>query len=79
MQLHRNEVKRGMNHAAQCLMDAVDIVAWTTSESRAKLKQTARAAALRTGDELIEQGHRLKRAAMGGKEHEELREGPPPC
>ena len=79
MQLHREEVKRGINHAAQYLMDAVDTVAWTTSESRAKLKETARAAALRTGDELIEQGHRLKRAAAGGAEHDELREGTPPC
>jgi hypothetical protein len=57
------QLKRGVNYAAGCLMDAVDRVAFTTSDSRAKFRRNACAAALRTGDQLIQQGHRLKPAA----------------
>ena len=78
MHIDKEDVKRGIDNAAQHLKDAVDNIADSTSESRTKLADKARHVANKTGDELIEQGHKLKRAAAV-EEHDELREGTPPC
>jgi hypothetical protein len=75
MHINKEDIKRGIDSAAHHLKDAVDHIA----ESPAKVRDKARDAALKAGDELIDQGHKLKRAAAGGEEHDELREGTPPC
>jgi hypothetical protein len=79
MHIDREDIKRGIDNAAQHLKNAVDSVADSASESGTKVRDKARDAARRAGDELIEQGQKLKRAAAGGEEHDELREGTPPC
>ena len=77
MNLHREDVKRGIDKAAESLKDAVDRVADGTSASRAKLRERAMQVARKAGDEMIREGRRLRRAAGG--EHEALAEGMRPC
>jgi len=43
----------------------VDKIAEKTSESREKVSDKAKELARKTGDEMIEQGHKLKSAASG--------------
>ena len=66
MSLHREDIKRGIDKAAANLKGAVDSVAQSTKE-----------VAQKAGDEMIEKGRRLKRAA--GSDSEELTERQWPC
>ena len=68
MALHREDIKRGIDRTAAYLKQSVDSVAERTSESRARFRVKARKAARKAGDEMIAQGHRLKRAAGDGIE-----------
>ncbi len=77
MSLHREDIKRGIDKAAANLKDAVDSVADSTSESRAKFRDKAKELAQKAGDEMIEKGRQLKRAA--NSENKELTERQFPC
>lgn len=65
MSFDKNDVKHGIDSVAAHLKDAVDKIAETTTESREKVSEKAKEMAIKAGDELIEQGHRLKNAASG--------------
>jgi len=67
MSFDKNDVKRGIDNVAAHLKDAIDNIAERTSESREKLAEKAKEMARTTGDELIEQGHKLKNA--GSRSH----------
>lgn len=77
MSLHREDIKRGIDKAAANLKDAVDSVADSTSESRARFRDKAKEVAQKAGDEMIQKGHQLKRAA--DSESEERTERQFPC
>jgi hypothetical protein len=63
MSFDKNDVKHGIDNVAAHLKDAVDKIAEATSESREKVSEKARELARNTGDEMIEQGHKLRNAA----------------
>jgi hypothetical protein len=63
MSFDKNDVKHGIDNVASHLKDAVDSIAEKTSDSREKLTQKAKEVARKTGDEMIEKGHKLKNAA----------------
>ncbi len=66
MSFDENDVKCGIDKVAAHLKDAVDNFASRTSESREKVSEKAKEMARKTGDELIEQGSRLKKASSEG-------------
>lgn len=66
MSFDKNDVKHGIDNVAAHLKDAVDTIAEKTSESRETLREKAKEIARKTGDEMIEQGHKLKNAAAPG-------------
>jgi hypothetical protein len=63
MSFDKNDVKHGIDNVASHLKDAVDSIAEKTSDSRDKLTEKAKEVARKTGDEMIEKGHKLKNAA----------------
>lgn len=63
MSFDKEDVKHGIDNVAAHLKDAVDSIAGKTSDSREKLREKAKEVARKTGDEMIEQGHKLKTAA----------------
>ena len=63
MSLHREDIKHGIDKAAENLKHAIDSIADSTSESRDRFRHKAKEVTRKAGDEMIEQGHRLKRAA----------------
>ncbi len=65
MSFDTNDVKRGIDNVAAHLKDAVDHLAERTSESREKVSEKAKEMARKAGDEMIEQGQKLKKAAAG--------------
>jgi hypothetical protein len=65
MSLDKEDVKHGIDNVAAHLKDAVDKITEKTSESRGKVSEKVKEMARKTGDELIQQGHKLKRAASG--------------
>lgn len=77
MSLDRKDIRRGIDKAAENLKDAVDSVADRTRESRARVTDKAREVAQKAGDEMIQKGRQLKRAA--DSESEERAERQFPC
>jgi hypothetical protein len=65
MSFDRNDIRHGIDNVAEHLKDAVDKIAEKTNESRGKIAESAKEMARKTGDEMIEQGHKLKKAAGG--------------
>ena len=65
MSLDKDDVKQGIDNVAAHLKDTVDKITEKTSESRGKVSEKVKEMARKTGDELIQQGHELKRAASG--------------
>jgi hypothetical protein len=63
MSFDKNDVKHGIDNVAAHLKDAVDAFTEKTSESREKVSEKVKEMARKTGDELIEQGQKLKHAA----------------
>jgi len=63
MSLDKNDIKHGIDNVAEYLKDAVDKIAEKTSESREKISESTKEMMRKTGDEMIEQGHKLKNAA----------------
>ena len=62
MSIDKNDVKHGIDKVASHLKDAVDSIDQKTSDSREKLSEKAKEVARKTGDAMIEQGHKLKKA-----------------
>ena len=65
MSFDKNDVKHGIDNVATHLKDAVDKIADSTDESREKVSEKAKEIARKAGDEMIEQGHKLKNASSG--------------
>jgi predicted transcriptional regulator len=65
MSFDKEDVKQGIDNVAAHLKDAVDKIAEKTSESRGRVSEKAKEIARKTGDEMIEQGQKLKNAANG--------------
>jgi hypothetical protein len=65
MSIDKEDVKHGIDNIAAHLKDAVDKIAEKTGESREKVSEMAKEMARKTGDEMIEKGHKLKNAASG--------------
>ncbi len=63
MSFDKNDVLHGIDSLAAHLKDAVNTFTEKTSESREKVSEKVKEMARKTGDELIEQGQRLKNAA----------------
>jgi hypothetical protein len=59
MSIDKKDVKRGIDHAATNLKQAVDKVVETSETITAKAKEAGRKA----GDQMIEQGKKLKSAS----------------
>jgi hypothetical protein len=62
MSFDKNDVKHGIDKVASHLKDAVDSIDQKTTDSREKLSEKAKEVARKTGDAMIEQGHKLKKA-----------------
>jgi hypothetical protein len=65
MSFDKNDVKHGIDNMATHLKGAVDKIADATDESREKVSDKAREIARKAGEEMIEQGHKLKNASSG--------------
>jgi hypothetical protein len=65
MTFDKNDVKHGIDNVAAHLKGTVDKIAEATSDSRDKVSEKAKEIARKAGDEMIEQGHKLKNAATG--------------
>jgi hypothetical protein len=63
MSFDKDDVKHGIDSVAAHLKHAVDSIAEKASDSRDKLTEKAKEVARKTGDEMIEQGQKLKTAA----------------
>jgi hypothetical protein len=63
MSLTKNDVKHGIDVVADHLKNATESVARTSADTADKIAEKGRELALKTGDELIEQGQKLKHAA----------------
>ena len=63
MSFDKDDLKHGIDNVAAHLKDAVDKIAEKTSESREKFSEKTKEAARRAGDEMIEQGQKLRNAA----------------
>jgi hypothetical protein len=72
MSLDKNDIKHGIDNVAEHLKEAVDKFAEKTSESRGKLSAKAKEMARKAGEEMIEQGHKLKNAASEPSSDEAL-------
>jgi hypothetical protein len=72
MSISREDVKHGIDHVASQLKEVVDNIADKTSESRDKLSEKAKDVARKAGDEMIEQGHKLKNSASAHPTSETL-------
>jgi hypothetical protein len=63
MSFDKEDVKSGIDKAAEHLKAATDAVAARSHEASESAKEKAKELARKTGDQLIEQGERLKEAA----------------
>ena len=63
MSLDRNDVKHGIDKAAEQLKSATDNLAAKSQEASDAAKAKAKELAIKAGDQMIEQGERLKKAA----------------
>ena len=59
MSFDRNDVKHGIDVAAEMLKEATDKIAATGQDANAKAREIGR----KTGEALIEQGEKLKQAS----------------
>lgn len=65
MSFDKSDIKQGIDNVAEYLKDAVDKIVEKKNESSEKISESARAVARKTGDEMIEQGQKLRNAASG--------------
>ena len=63
MSFDKNDVKQGIDDVAAHLKHAVDVVAEKTSGTRETISEKAKEFGRKTGDEMIEQGQKLKKAS----------------
>jgi hypothetical protein len=63
MSFDKNDVLHGIDNLAAHLKDAVNAFTEKTGESRERVSEKVKEMARKTGDELIEQGQRLKNAS----------------
>jgi len=64
MSFDRNDVKHGIDVAAEKLKEATDKISDKLSETAADASVKARELGRKTGDTLIEQGEKLKQASQ---------------
>ncbi|HEY3827423.1 MAG TPA: hypothetical protein VGL82_22880 [Bryobacteraceae bacterium] len=63
MSFDRNDVKHGIDKAASRLKSATDNLADKSQETGESMKQRAKELARKTGDQMIENGKKLRNAA----------------
>ena len=63
MSFDKNDVKDGIDKAAEQLKTATDNLATKSHEAGESMKEKAKELARKAGDEMIEQGTKLKNAA----------------
>jgi hypothetical protein len=63
MSFDRNDVKQGIDKAAENLKAATDKLAAKGSEAGDSMKEKAKELARKTGDQMIDKGTKLKNAA----------------
>ena len=63
MSIHKEDVKHSIDSAAEKLKEITDTFAAKLNEAGDEASRKAREMARKTGDMMIEQGHRLKEAA----------------
>jgi hypothetical protein len=64
MSFDKNDVKHGIDKAAEHLKSATDAVAAKSHEAGESLTEAAKELARKTGDQLIKRGEELKKAAI---------------
>jgi len=63
MSFDKNDVKRGIDKAAENLKTATDKLAAKSQETGDSITEKAKALARKTGDQMIDKGTKLKNAA----------------
>jgi hypothetical protein len=63
MSFDRNDVKQGIDKAAENLKAATDKLAEKSNEAGDSMKEKAKQLARKTGDQMIDKGTKLKNAA----------------
>jgi hypothetical protein len=63
MSIDRNDVKHGIDKAAENLKTATDKLADKSHETGESMKEKAKELARKTGDQMIDKGNKLKNAA----------------
>jgi hypothetical protein len=63
MSMDRNDVKHGIDQAAKNLKAATDKLADKSHDAGDSMKEKAKELARKTGDQMIDQGKKLKKAA----------------
>jgi hypothetical protein len=63
MSFDKNDVKHGIDKAAENLKSATDTVAAKSHEAGESMKEKAKELARKTGDQMIDKGTKLKNAA----------------